>query len=451
MEGNVGSRWIALRVLMDFWQKKTYLARHLHGEFRKNRVPPLERPFITELVHGSVRWYLYLDWILRQFVHEKYDKIPLSVRMVLHLSLYQKLFLSRIPDYAIVNEAIKLVRRVNQPRLTGFVNGVLRNILRSLDDIDYPDMATDPVEALSILYSFPQWMVERWLKRYGLDFTRGLLDALNRPPAVGIRVNRLKTTRAQYAAVLKEHGVEARESSLLEEFLIVERSRGVEHFPLYREGFFSVQDESAGLVAHVLDPQPGETILDLCAAPGGKTTHVAELMENRGKILAVDLYAHRLEILLENARRLGITSIEIVEADGRYLKTTPVDRVLLDAPCSGLGVISRKPDIKWRRSLQDIREMAVLQFELLENAAQLVRPGGILVYSTCTLEPEENEEQIRGFLKEHTEFVPEPADSFVRETLSNSERFIQTFPHIHKVDGSFVARMRKREGKQKQS
>ncbi len=446
-EGKSDSRWVALRVLMDFWRKKTYVAQQLHNEFRRNRVAPQDRPFITELVLGSIRWYLYLDWILRQFVHEKYDKIPLSVRMILHLSLYQKLFLSRVPDYAIVNEAIKLVRGVKQFRLTGFVNGVLRNILRSLDSLNYPEGTVDPEKALSILYSFPQWMVKRWLKRYGLDFTRALLDALNQPPGIGIRVNGLKTTRDQYFAVLKEHGIEARKGRFLREFLLVERSRGVERFPLYREGYFSVQDESAGLVAHVLAPQPGETVLDLCAAPGGKTTHLAELMQNRGKIIAVDLYAHRLEILSENAARLGISCIETVQADGRFLKREPVDRILLDAPCSGLGVISRKPDIKWRRTLQDIREMSALQFELLENAARLLKVGGVLAYSTCTIEPEENEEQITGFLKEHPEFVREPAQPFVGEIVVNREGFVQTFPHIHKVDGSFVARLVKKKNK----
>ncbi|NOY76962.1 MAG: 16S rRNA (cytosine(967)-C(5))-methyltransferase RsmB [Calditrichaeota bacterium] len=436
-------RWVAVWTLVQFWKRKTFLAKYLHSEFRKNRVPPIDRPFVTELVQGTVRWHLYLDWILRQFVHNQYDKLPDVIHAILQISLYQKLFLTKIPDYAIVNEAIKLTRQGHQEKLVGFVNGVLRNVLRNVDEIDYPDEREDPVQALSVLFSFPEWMVRRWTERYGVEFTRSLLEALNRPPATSVRVNTLKITPEDYFEILQDEGFHPQFGLYLREFLLVHKSRWVEKFPFYHEGNFSIQDESAGLVAHVLDPQPGETILDMCSAPGGKTTHIAELMRNQGRVIAVDLYAHRLQVVEENAKRLGLDCITSLVADGLTLSLEPVDRVLVDAPCSGLGVIAKKPEIKWRRTPRDIREMADLQSGLLENAARLVKKGGILVYSTCTIEPEENDHQIEKFLENHKDFVLEPPDAFVGEKVTDSGKWVKTFPHIHGVDGSFVARLKR--------
>ncbi len=437
------SRWAAAWALVQFWKRRTYLAKYLHSEFRKNNVPLIDRPFVTDLVQGTVRWQVYLDWILKQFVHGKYAQLPDVIRAVLQISLYQKLFMTRVPDYAIVNEAIKLTRRANQDRLAGFVNGVLRNVLRNLDEIDYPNVDENPIQALSILFSFPEWMVSRWVERFGVEFTRSLLESLNQPPPTSVRVNTLKTTQDAYFKVLLENGFDPKRGFYSPEFLLLHKSRWVEKFPFYREGYFSIQDESAGLVAHLLDPQPGETILDMCSAPGGKATHIAELMKNRGRIIAVDLYSHRLRMVEKNAKRLGITCIETLEGDSLALSLEPVDRVLIDAPCSGLGVIDKKPEIKWERTPRDIPEMTKIQSGLLENAARLVKKGGVIVYSTCTIEPEENEYQIEAFLKKHKNFVLEPPGAFVGEKVTDSGKWVKTFPNIHRIDGSFVARLKK--------
>lgn len=437
------SRWAAVWTLVQFWKRRTYLAKYLHSEFRKNNVPLIDRPFLTDLVQGTVRWQVYLDWVLKQFVHGKYAQLPDVIRAILQISLYQKLFMSRIPDYAIVNEANKLTRRANQDRLRGFVNGVLRNVFRNLDEIDYPNTDENPIQALSILFSFPEWMVSRWVERFGVAFTRSLLESLNQPPATFVRVNTLRTTADAYFQILQENGFDPKKGFYLPEFLLVHKSRWVEKFPFYQEGYFSIQDESAGLVAHVLDAQPGETILDMCSAPGGKTTHIAELMKNRGRIIAVDLYPSRLQMVEENASRLGITCIETLEGDSRTLSLKPVDRVLIDAPCSGLGVIAKKPEIKWQRMPRDIRKMTAIQRGLLENAAKLVKEGGVIVYSTCTIEPEENENQIEAFLKNHKNFVLEPPGPFVGEKVTESGKWVKTFPNLHKIDGSFVARLKK--------
>lgn len=445
------SRWTAVRVLAQYRKKQPFVAEQLHAAFRKNHVPPAERPFVTELVQGTIRRQLQLNWILRQFVRGKYEKLPDMIRAILQISLYQKLFLSRVPDYAIVDEAVRLTRRSHQEKLVGFVNGVLRNVLRHLDELDYPNVDKNPIEALSIRFSFPEWMVERWVKQFDVKFTRALLEALNRTPVISIRVNTLKTSVEEYASILEEGGFEPEKSAYLDEFLTIQKSGRIERLPFYEEGYFSIQDESAGLAAHVLNPQPGERILDMCAAPGGKTTHIAERMKNQGQIIAADLYANRLKTVEENARRLGINCIDTLEADGRKLSIKPVDRVLIDAPCSGLGVISRKPDIKWRRTLRDIQEMKAIQSELLENAAGLVRAGGVLVYSTCTIEPEENENQIFRFLKNHKNFELEHTGAFVREILTDSNGFVKTFPNVHHIDGSFIARLvrRRRVGRKK--
>ncbi|MEX0602887.1 MAG: methyltransferase domain-containing protein, partial [Bacteroidota bacterium] len=257
------------------------------------------------------------------------------------------------------------------------------------------------------------------------------------------RVNRLKIDFKYFLSRLEEHQIQFSRSQFLECFVRVKHMAGIGSSDMFRQGFFVVQDESAGLPVLLLDPKPGERVLDLCAAPGGKTTFIGELMKNSGEIVAVDRYETRLNLVRLACQRLGIANVQCTTADAAEIRVAPADRVLVDAPCSALGVLSKKPDAKWKREPEDLVKLAGIQRGILENAAGLVKPGGVLVYSTCTMEPEENSVQIREFLSRHPEFTVESAGQFVHADLVNADGFIETFPHRHGMDGSFAVRLRK--------
>jgi len=287
--------------------------------------------------------------------------------------------------------------------------------------------------------------VKRWLPRFGPEETRALLQASNERPPLTIRINKLKTDIPGFLGRLDEQQISYTGSTHIPYIL---RTRGltrIGQMDLFRNGFFTIQDESAALPSILLDPKPGQRVVDLCAAPGGKTTHLAELMGDRGDILAVDKYAVKLSQLKGACERLGLTSVRFLEADGATLTLDqPVDRVLLDAPCSGLGVLAKKPDMKWKRDTSDMITLTALQTRLMDNAASLVLPGGVLVYSTCTTEPEENRLMVRAFLDRHPEFALEDARTLISSGLVNDEGFVETFPHKHGMDGSFAARLVRR-------
>jgi 16S rRNA (cytosine967-C5)-methyltransferase len=288
-------------------------------------------------------------------------------------------------------------------------------------------------------------VVKRWLPRFGPEETRALLQASNERPPLTVRINRLKTDIPVFLARLEEQQIAYTGSVHIPYVLRTKGMARIGQMELFRSGMFTIQDESAALPSILLDPQPGERIIDLCAAPGGKTTHLAELMGDRGDIVAVDKYAVKLAQLKASCDRLGVTSVRFLEADGATLTLDqPADRVLLDAPCSGLGVLAKKPDLKWKRETSDLVRLAVLQRQLIDNAAALVRPGGVLVYSTCTTEPEENGLLVRSFLERHPDFVLEDARTFISRDLVNDEGFVETLPHRHGMDGSFAARLVKR-------
>jgi len=401
------ARSIAVKVLCRCERTDSFLEKILDFELRNENLNEFDKSLVNELSHGVIRWMRRLDWFLNGFYRGNYEKCLPEVKNTLRVAMYQILFLNKIPHFAAVNEAVEFMKKIRNEKHAGVVNGLLRTILRTLDNLVWPSRDVDEVNYLGIVQSHPNWMVKRWIQRFGFDDAVKLCEANNKRPVLSIRVNKLKISESDFEKYLTERNIQFRKSDLLNNFYTIKLVSKLFTEELFREGGFSVQDISAGFVSNLVNPGENELILDLCAAPGGKTTHMSQLMNNSGEIIAVDKYIGRLETLKRNIDRLGASNVKIVHDDLVNPSTQllnedligKVDKVLLDAPCSGLGVLSKKPDIKWKRELNDIKELHELQKIMIMNAAKYVKSGGSLVYSTCTTESEENSEISNYFLK----------------------------------------------------
>jgi 16S rRNA (cytosine967-C5)-methyltransferase len=436
-----GARGIAVKVLNRVERTDSYLDKVLDIELKSQDLSDPDKGLLTELAHGVLRWQNRLDWVLNGFSHGNFSKSEINVKNTLRVALYQILFLDRIPPAAAVNEGVEFIKRIRGEKPAGLVNAVLRNIIRNREGIRYPLEEEDPVQYLAVFYSHPHWMVRRWVARFGVEEAKKLLIAENERPALSLRINKLKVEPGYFLRLLDQQGIEYTGSSHIDYFVKVKSLARIGEMDLFRNGMFTIQDESAALPCLLLSPQPKDRVLDLCAAPGGKTTNIAEMMKNEGEVVAIDKYEAKLHLVRASCERLGLRNVKLRAADAITVQDEEADRILLDAPCSGLGVLSKKPDIKWKRDAGDIAKLALIQGEMLENAARLLRPAGVLVYSTCTTEPEENQEVVRGFLARHPEFHLESAEKFVSKDLVTTEGYVETFPQRHAMDGSFAARL----------
>jgi 16S rRNA (cytosine967-C5)-methyltransferase len=437
-------REIALYVLREVDEKESYANIALSHALEQYRPVPQERRLATELVYGTIKAQNTLDWVIGQFASRPLNKMTVWVRNVLRMGVYQLLYLERIPPSAACNEAVNLAKRYGHMGTAKFVNGILRSIARGKDALQFPDIHASPVQHIALEFSHPEWLVERWIARLGIEETIALCRSNNETPRLSVRTNTLKTTRDTLKEELEKEGLNVEESVWTPEGLLLEGFSALGQLCALQQGHFQVQDESSMLVAHVLNPQPGEFIIDACGAPGGKTTHFAQKMQNRGRILSTDIHAHKLKLTQENCQRLGIGIVETQAMDARELHRSfseQADRVLVDAPCSGLGVLRRKPDSRWRKCPEMLLELPKLQTEILTSAAQCVKPGGVLIYSTCTTEPEENDAVVKSFLLQHEEFVLEHAGHLL--PVPRPAQMVQLYPHKDKVDGFFIARMKK--------
>jgi 16S rRNA (cytosine967-C5)-methyltransferase len=436
-----GPRGTAVKILNRVERTDSYLDKVLDAELKSTDLNDLDKGLLTELVHGVLRWQNKLDWVLNGFSHGNFAKSDINVKNTLRVALYQILFLDRIPHAAAVNEGVEFIKRIRGDKPAGLVNAVLRNVIRNIEGIRYPDPNEDQIQYLSVVHSHPHWMVKRWLERFGNEETQKLLAANNERPGLSLRINRLKVEPGYFLKQLDESQIPYTGSSHIDFFVKVKGLSKIAQMELFRNGMFTIQDESGSLPCLLLGAAPGERVIDLCAAPGGKTTHIAEMMKNEGEVIAMDKYEAKLALIKAACDRLGLHNVTLRVVDDEAHHQAQADRVLLDAPCSGLGVLAKKPDIKWKRDVSDIPKLAALQSELLETAANLVKPGGVLVYSTCTIEPEENQQMVGGFLARHPDFHLEDARDFVSRALVNEEGFVETFPHRHAMDGSFAARL----------
>lgn len=436
-----GARGTAVKVLNRVERTDSYLDKVLDAELKSPDLNDADKGLLTEIVHGVLRWQNRLDWVLNGFSHGNFAKSEINIKSTLRVALYQILFLDRIPHAAAVNEGVEFIKRLRGDKPAGLVNAVLRNIIRNMEGIRYPSKEDDPVQYLAVYYSHPFWMVKRWVARFGIDETTKLLIAGNERPGLSLRINRLKIEPGLFLRQLEQLGIVYTGSKHVDYFVNVKSLTRIGQMDLFRNGMFTIQDESAALPCLLIAPKPGERVIDLCAAPGGKTTNLAEMMKNEGEVIAVDKYEAKLGLIKASCERLGLRNVRLRGADAATLEEAAADKVLLDVPCSGLGVLSKKPDIKWKRDVSDIMKLQSIQRELLDNAARLVKPGGVLVYSTCTIEPDENQDVIRTFLTGHPEFTLDNARAFVSDSLVNPEGFVETFPHRHGMDGSFAARL----------
>jgi len=438
-----GPRGIAVKILNRVERSDAYFDKLLDAELRSTELSDPDKGLLAEIVHGVMRWQGRLDWVLNGFTHGNFTKSDVNIKNAMRIGLYQILFLTQVPHYAAVNEAVEFVRHIRGEKTGNMVNAVLRNIIRTIDGIHYPNRENDPLQYLAVYHSHPVWMVRRWAARFEGEELERVLIANNEIPGLTLRVNKLKITPPEFLKTLEEHGVPYQGSELIDYFVKVRSLGPIAKLSIFQEGHFSIQDESAAFPVILLDPAPGERILDLCAAPGGKTTYISELTGNTGEVVAVDKYENKLQLIRRGCERLGIGNVRFETADARELRTAPADRILVDAPCSGLGTLRKKPDIKWKREIGDIGNLARLQSSILDNAAVLLKPGGVLVYSTCTTEPEENQDQVASFLKRHPGFTVEDAGGFVNRAVVTPEGYVETWPHRHHIDGSFAVRLRK--------
>lgn len=435
------ARGIAVKLLSRYENSDSYIDKLLDGELRRTDLEAADRALVTELVNGCVRWQSRLDWVLMGFYHGEFAKCMPLVKNSLRIALYQMMFLSKIPAPAAINESVELVKRIKGDRHAGVVNGVLRNILRNLQSIRYPDRKENEVLYLSVHTSHPQWMVRRYVERFGSEEAEALLSANNQRPMLTLRVNGLKTTIETVERELTEAQIKFEISPIHSTSLMVTSLRDVRGLPLFGEGHVTVQDASASQAVQLAAPKPGMTVIDMCAAPGGKAIMAAELMQDRGSVLALEKYESKLAFISDGAQRAGVSIIKPIQGDAReFTAPTPVDLVLVDAPCTGLGTLAKKPDIKWRRQIDDIRKMVATQRAILTNAANQVKVGGCIVYSTCTIEPEENTEMIEWFLQANPNFKLDPAENYLPSDICHNG-YLQTFPHKHRSDGAFAARL----------
>lgn len=437
------ARYVAVKTLYDIEVEGSYSNIKLNENFKKYSLEALDRAFASEILYGTVRWKLRIDYLIQKFSKLRISKMSPWVLCCIRTAVYQIFFMDRVPDFAAVNQAVEITKK-NERKASSFVNGVLRNILRNKDEFNKIDIK-DEIERISVYYSHPAWFVKMMVKEHGLDFTLELMKKNNTPSEFTIRVNTIKCSKDELKAIFLNKDVEAFDG-FLDESMILKGYSMIERSEEFKNGFFTIQDESSMLCAKVLAPKPGQRILDMCSAPGGKATHMAELMENNGEIISIDIHEHKIDLIKKNAKRLGIDIIKTKLMDSTmYFEefNEYADKVLVDAPCSGLGLLRKKPEIRWNTSYDDIIKLNKIQYSIIKNASKYVKKGGSLVYSTCTITREENENIVERFIKENNNFSMEDISQFVPSGFksdTSKQGFIKLFPNLNKTDGFFIAK-----------
>ncbi|WP_286926177.1 MULTISPECIES: 16S rRNA (cytosine(967)-C(5))-methyltransferase RsmB [Lysinibacillus] len=442
-DGNV--RDAALSILLAIDKNQAYSNLLLSETIKRHKIEAKDRALLTEITYGTLQYKMTLDYYLEPFIRGSVD---LWVRWLLRLSLYQIHYLTRIPPHAAVNEAVEIAKRRGHQGIASMVNGILRSILRQ--GVASTDEIKDPIERLAIETSHPEWLVQRFVDNYGMEVATEMLQENNVPPVQTVRVNTTKVNVEEAITSLEAEGLTAKKSDMMPECLHVTNGQPA-RTKAFQEGLITIQDESSMIPANVLHPNPGMRVLDMCAAPGGKTTHLAEIMNNEGSILATDLHPHKLDLIDHNTDRLGINIVETAPIDGRkapdFLQPESFDAILVDAPCSGLGVMRRKPDIKYTKREEDLENLQKIQLALLDAATKVLKIEGKLVYSTCTVDKKENEGTVNAFLTAHPEMEAIQLESLpTKLAKKQANGMLQVFPQDFGSDGFFVAAFRKKGG-----
>jgi 16S rRNA (cytosine967-C5)-methyltransferase len=434
---NVNARKLAYKILMSLEESREVSDKVINDYLKKNILDKRDENLVRKIVYGCLENKLLLNYYIGKVATQPFSKLDQEIIYILQIGMYQILFLDKIPDSAAVNESVKIAKKVNF-KTSGFVNGVLRSFIRQKDQLGISQ--EDLIEYLSITYSYPKWLVNYFIDLYGQKHTEDIFKFNKKPPVLSIRVNTLKTTRDNLLSDLEGLGMSVELSNLTDAGILINNLNGlsVDNLDLFKEGYFYIQDDASILVSEILKPQEGEKVLDVCAAPGGKSTHMAQLMNDHGFLLARDISTKKLSYIDENIKRLGIQSIQTETFDATIFDQEHsgyFDKVLVDAPCSGLGIIRRKPEIKYSRSIEDIKSITNLQYKILEESAKLLKSGGSLVYSTCTVGTLENQDVINKFLSKHENFDIIKIDD---------KDYLQILPGDYASDGFFICKLIKK-------
>ena len=443
------AREVALKTLYRINNEGAYSNIALDEEISKNaqKLNAKDIGLISEIVYGVITWKLTIDEIIKKYSKIRLKKISPWILDILRLSIYQIVFLDKIPKSAAVNEGVNLAKRYGHRSSSGFANAILRKVEKQ----DYEDFKNikDEKERLSKQYSMPLWIIEELMEE-GLELEKieEICISSNIRPKVSIRINTLKTNKEELKQILENENIKATDG-ILEDFLVLDKAKNIEKLESFKNGLFTVQDEAAGLTALILNPKKGENILDACSSPGGKTTYIAQLVENEGQIIAFDIHEHRTRLVEQNAKRLGVNIIETKVQDASKFEEKYVnkfDKILLDVPCLGIGVLKRKPDIKWQKKKEDVKEISEIQYKILENCSKYLKQNGELVYSTCSILKEENENLIEKFLQKNKEFKLEKIENFEEEFFNKylkNDQFLQVYQN-KKTDGFFICKLSKK-------
>ncbi|MBN1291458.1 MAG: 16S rRNA (cytosine(967)-C(5))-methyltransferase RsmB [Candidatus Latescibacteria bacterium] len=434
------AREIACILLARIENKGAYIDRLLVSD-KVMGLDPRDRAFIRELLPGVLRWKLRLDRIIDVYYNKTSSGLDNDIRNIVRLGLFQIMFMNSVPEWAAVNESVESAIKIRGKGAGGLVNALLRRYIREGEPKEWP---SDPVEKMAFELSHPMWIVKKWIEKYGFETAGAIMKSGVEKHPVFVRPGKIGIGIDELADTLTHEGYEVTVVPEMSGYLAVSKGSRLFDTVAFKEGLLTVQDPSAGMASLLLSPESGENVLDLCAAPGGKTTHLALLMKDSGHIKAVDIHSHRLELIKDTVKRLGLKSVECTEGDVTGLRNETgvfYNRVLLDVPCTGTAVLSKRPDLKWRVTREDVLRLASLQQEMLHSAASMVKPGGILVYSTCSLEPEENEDTIALFLAKHLEFVVDRDNRFDRYEKNSGYLIL---PHQMFGSGAFASKLRKK-------
>jgi 16S rRNA (cytosine967-C5)-methyltransferase len=442
-QSQINARAKIIEILSKVETKQAYTDKLLDKElieFEDN-----DRRFITEVVNGVLRWRLRLDWYLNQLYLGQYENLITDVKNNLRSSIYQLIYLDKIPPYAVLYEAVEIAKSKFNQKTANLVNAILRNFLRQYKKFEFLESQLEILDKLSFRYSHPKWLIQRWIEYFGVDEVRLLCEANNNRPRLSVRINQQVAENEILLKKLDENHIKYEVHSDFPNFIWIDNFQEFRKLDLINQGWVSVQDVSTGIPVALLDPQPDEVILDACAAPGGKSGYIADKLAGQGKLVAIDRHTSRLHLLVQNMERLKYTNYYALAADALFPPFThQFDKIIIDAPCSGYGVLRKRVDLKWKRTEQDINNMKALQLNLLETTAGLLKNGGVMVYCTCTIEPEENERNIKDFLDKHSDFSLVDLRGKIPDAYISDFYYIKTFPHKHEMDGSFAAVLQKK-------
>jgi len=440
-DSKTNSREVALKILFEIETRGAFADESIDRFSAELNLSSLDRRFLSELVNGTVKLRKRIDYLLSFNLNKRVEDLTPWIRNILRMGIYQIEYLSRVPHRASVDESVKLAMKFGHVGTKNLVNAVLRNHLRKRSQIEFPQ--ENKTRYLATFYSFPEWMIKRWLEDFGEEKTKILCGFFNSKPNLSLRLNSLKTDSKSLQRDFKRSKIRYKKGLFLDDFYYIESKLNLRNFDPLKNGWVYIQDESSVLAVLLLDPRPKQRIIDLCAAPGGKTAFIAQKMKNAGQVIALDVNEEKRSLIQENCRRLGVSNVVTAVGDARNFRLKPVDGILVDAPCTGLGTLRKNSDLRWQKTEKDVKRMKSLQLSILLNAAQLVKKEGVLVYSTCTMTKEENDEVVEEFLKQRDDFRLSHASSYLFRDLVDDKGMVRTLPHQHGVDGSFGVRLEK--------